>query len=76
MDYQEYCFNIKLRIAALEAQKKAAEIELDYLNQIKCPACNGTGNIAKQNPADPHTTLYETCTLCDGTHHASGARYL
>lgn len=74
MDYQEYCFNIKLRIATLEAQRNAANTELSHLEQIRCPACNGDRNITKPDPEESGGTLSETCAICNGTGFAAGAR--
>jgi len=70
MDCQEYCFNIKLRAATLEAQMDAAATELRHLKQIKCPACNGNRSISK--PGESGYTISEICTLCDGTGLAAG----
>lgn len=75
MDYQEYCFNIKLRIATLEAQMDASATELRHLKQIKCPACNGNRNITKPALGESGYTISEPCALCDSTGLAAGTEH-
>lgn len=72
MEFQEYVFNLKLRVAALEAQMDAAATELRHLKKIKCPACNGNRSISKPDPGGSDYTISETCTLCDGSGFAYG----
>lgn len=35
--------------------------------QVRCPRCNGTGEVSRQPLADPQSRVEETCPDCEGT---------
>lgn len=70
MDVKEEAFKIKRRVIDLKAQQKvlqgqidAITFEVSQLKEIKCPACNGVGNIDDKN--NPGSRL--VCQDCEGT---------
>jgi DnaJ-class molecular chaperone len=51
----------------------ALEAELAQLREVKCPVCEGTGMLSKQNKgAEPIITYTIPCTICNGTGFACG----
>lgn len=75
MGIENGILKIRTRIAALEGRKRAAEAELVELKNIKCPACNGSGQILNKEESSAATgPYYEDCILCEGSGYASGQR--
>ena len=70
---------IKIRVLMLEAQKAGIEIEINKLREIKCPLCEGEGEIrigmAEGTAAPGLSWQFMPCKACERTGRACGKIY-